>query len=57
MQEAVQNVVRPAKVRRFSTFRRQLKKYKWLLLMTLPGAGKARGRGAGFEDLPCRPAC
>lgn len=40
MQEAVQldrNAVSPAKIRRVSTFRRQLKKYKWLLLMTLPG--------------------
>jgi putative aldouronate transport system permease protein len=40
MQEAVQldrNAVRQAKILRVSTFRRQLKKYKWLLLMTLPG--------------------
>ncbi|WP_397344336.1 ABC transporter permease [Paenibacillus sp. Y412MC10] len=40
MQEAVQldrNAVSPAKIRRVSAFRRQLKKYKWLLLMTLPG--------------------
>ncbi|WP_145020867.1 sugar ABC transporter permease [Paenibacillus sp. Y412MC10] len=40
MQEAVQldrNAVNPAKIRRVSTFRGQLKKYKWLLLMTLPG--------------------
>lgn len=40
MQEAVQldrNAVSPVKIRRVSVFRRQLKKYKWLLLMTLPG--------------------
>ncbi|MCM2997844.1 ABC transporter permease subunit [Paenibacillus cellulositrophicus] len=40
MQEAVQldrNAVSTVKIRRVSVFRRQLKKYKWLLLMTLPG--------------------